>query len=55
MIFASTQFTKQHYLADVIAGIVIALGCYFISRHCSGYKAVEKFYEGLNSKIFRCR
>ena len=52
MIFASTQFTKQHYLADVIAGIVIALGCYFISRHCSGYKAVERFFGRMSSKLF---
>ena len=55
MIFASTQFTKQHYLADVIGGVVIALGCYYLSRRCGGYKTVEKFYERLNSKIFRCR
>ena len=55
MIFASTQFTKQHYLADVIGGIAIALVCYYISRRFGGYKVVEKFYEKLNSKAFRCR
>ncbi len=53
MIFASTQFTKQHYLADVIGGIVIALGCYYISRRCGGYKIVQNFYTRLNLLLFK--
>ena len=53
MIFASTQFTKQHYLADVIAGIVIALGCYYLSRRCGGYRIVQNFYTRLNLIIFK--
>lgn len=51
MIFASTQFTKQHYLADVIGGIAIALVCFVISKKCNGYKMIERLYEWLNSKV----
>lgn len=52
LIFASTQFTKQHYLADVIGGAVIALVCYGISKHGNGYKRIERFFGWLNLKVF---
>ena len=51
MIFASTQFTKQHNLVDVIGGIAIALLCFVISKKCNGYKMIERLYEWLNSKV----
>lgn len=52
LIFASTQFTKQHYLVDILGGITIALGCFALSRHVSGYIIFKRLYEWLDQKVF---
>lgn len=44
LIFASTQFTKQHYIVDVFGGVLLAIGCYYLSRRSNGYKLVEKIF-----------
>ena len=33
LIFASTLFTRQHCIVDVAGGVLIAMGCYWLSRH----------------------
>lgn len=55
LIFASTQFTKQHYLIDILGGAATALGCFALSRHIHGYRIVERFYSWLDLKVFRSR
>ncbi len=52
LVFASTQFTKQHYLADILGGIVIGLGCFVLSRHMDGYRIVQRLYGWLDLKLF---
>lgn len=52
LVCMSTQFTKQHYIVDVIAGIVIAELCYFISCHCCIYKKLEYFFDKIGKRVF---
>lgn len=51
-VFASTLFTKQHYIIDVIAGVIIAEICYYIGCHTKHYQWVMKKFDKLNSKVF---
>jgi len=32
LVFSSTLFLKQHYIADVVFGVVLACACYYLSR-----------------------
>lgn len=52
LVFISTQFTKQHYIADVIAGVFIAEVCYFIGKRTNLYKKTSKIFDKINSKVF---
>lgn len=52
LIFASTQFTKQHYLVDVAGGVLIAIGCYAIASSTNGSKRVMAFFEKINVIVF---
>ena len=51
-IFASTQFTKQHYISDVISGVVLALLCYSIAMKTDIARPVRKVFERINEKVF---
>ncbi len=51
-VFASTLFTKQHFIVDVIAGVVIAEVCYFIGRHTKYYQGIEEIFDRVNRKVF---
>lgn len=51
MVFISTQFTKQHYIADVIAGVLIAEICLYIGRHTKLYKKTSKIFDKINAKV----
>lgn len=54
-IIASTQFLKQHYIADVLAGVALAELCYWIAGHMKlprkaafiYAKLIERFFPGL--------
>lgn len=52
LIFASTQFTKQHYISDVISGVVLALLCYSIAMKTDIARPVRKVFERINEKVF---
>jgi membrane-associated phospholipid phosphatase len=52
LVCASTQFTKQHYLVDVVGGILIAQLCYFISSHTNLYLGVERIFGWIGQRIF---
>ena len=53
MVFVSTQVTKQHYLVDVVGGVLIAELTFRISRRVGAYLYVQRFYEKINSSIAR--
>lgn len=52
MVFASTQFTKQHYIVDVFAGVAIAELSYFIGTHTDLYKKIWKVFDKVNYIVF---
>ena len=52
LVFISTQFTKQHYIVDVIGGITVALGCFTLSMHCNAYKLPERLFAKIHMKVF---
>jgi membrane-associated phospholipid phosphatase len=52
MVCLSTQFTKQHYMVDVLGGILISELCYLLSCNTRIYLYIEKAFLGLNRKIF---
>ena len=52
LVFASTQFTKQHYLVDVAGGILIAELCYYIAFHTQIYLRIKRFFEWTNRRLF---
>ncbi len=52
LVFASTQFTKQHYLIDVAGAVIIAELCYFIACHTNIYISVEKIIAWAGRRIF---
>ena len=52
LVCASTQFTKQHYLIDVAAGLFIAELCFYIANHTDLYKSVMKIFDTINGRLF---
>ncbi len=48
LVFVSTQVTKQHYLVDVIGGVLLAEVTYRVSHRIEAYRYVQKFYEKIN-------
>ncbi len=52
MVFASTQFTKQHYIVDVIASVIIAEFSLYIGKHTQLYKKISKIFDRINVKVF---
>lgn len=52
MVCISTQFTKQHYIADVIGGVLIAEICLYIGNHTKLYKTTSKIFGKINQKVF---
>ncbi len=51
VVAASTQFTKQHYIADVFAGILLAELLFQINKKIPAYRIVERFFTWFNRKI----
>lgn len=52
LVVLSTQFTKQHYWIDAIAGIAIAEILFQINQRISAYRLVARFFTWLNKKLF---
>ncbi|MDO5422166.1 MAG: phosphatase PAP2 family protein [Eubacteriales bacterium] len=50
LVCASTQFTKQHYLVDVIGGVGLAQICYSLSMRGNFYRPVMVFFEKINER-----
>lgn len=51
-VFASTLFTKQHFIVDVVAGVLIAELCYYIGCHTKKYQWIERLFDRVNRKTF---
>ncbi len=51
-IIASTQFLKQHYIADVLAGVALAEVCYWIACHMKFPRKVAFVYAKLIERFF---
>jgi hypothetical protein len=51
LVVASTQFTKQHYIADAAAGIFLAEILYLLSQKTRIYMPVMHLFERLNRKL----
>ena len=51
MVMVSTQVTKQHYIIDVIGGVVLAELMYYIAHHSSLYLYVMRFFESIHEKF----
>lgn len=54
LVALSTQFTKQHYVADAIAGIFLAEALFLLNKRISLYRFVQRFFTWINKKIFGC-
>ena len=52
LVCASTQFTKQHYIVDVIGGILVALVSFEVGMKTDLYKPVEKIFSRINRAVF---
>ncbi|MCR4605992.1 MAG: phosphatase PAP2 family protein [Eubacterium sp.] len=50
-IMASTQFLKQHYIVDVIAGIALAEICWMLCKYIKLPKYVRRFFNRINMKL----
>lgn len=53
LVCASTQFTKQHYIVDVIGGILLAEGTYWAAFHTKLYLRPKRLFDWLYQKCFR--
>ncbi|MCR5692206.1 MAG: phosphatase PAP2 family protein [Eubacterium sp.] len=52
-VWASTLFTKQHYIIDGAAGILLAELLYFLNQKTSLYKLLKSFFQYINYLCFR--
>ena len=53
LVFVATLVTKQHVIADVFGGILLAEGCFFIGRKTNLYKIYERLGIWIEKKILR--
>ena len=52
LVFVSTQVTKQHYIIDVVGGMVIAEAAYYLTHHTQFYRSVEKWMDRITGLLF---
>lgn len=55
LVCLSTQFTKQHYIIDVIAAVFIAEFTYAIGQKTKIYQIHMRFFEAVNQKVWNRR
>jgi membrane-associated phospholipid phosphatase len=51
LVVVSTQTTKQHYIADAVAGILLAEILFALNKRISAYRYVQTFFEKINAKL----
>ncbi len=52
LVFASTLFTKQHFIIDVFAGVILAEVCYYIGKHTKWYQKIMELFDKINRFVF---
>lgn len=52
LVFVSTQVTKQHYFIDIIGGVVVAEGTFYLSMHVNWYRKLERIMDRISSAVF---
>lgn len=52
MVFASTQFTKQHYLIDIVGALLLAEGCFFLVQRTDWYRPFMRACERGTALLF---
>lgn len=50
-VFVSTLALRQHVLADVVTGVLLAEVTYYISQHTDGYKVYMRIAERLGDRL----
>lgn len=53
LVFVSTLLTKQHVIADVAGGVILAELCFCIGRKTELYRIYEKFGSRIEQKILK--
>ena len=48
---ASTVLVKQHLFMDAVAGVVLALACYFLVRQTKFVCVTQRLFESINAKV----
>ena len=51
LVAASTQFTKQHYIADAVAGLALAEFLFWLNKRISAYRIVHRLFNRVNDKL----
>lgn len=51
LVVLSTQFTKQHYIADAIAGVLLAEVLSLLTRRVSWYRAPKLIFTWVNRRL----
>lgn len=51
LVVISTQTTKQHYIADAIAGLLLAELLFAMNKRITAYKYVQNFFNQVNQKF----
>lgn len=51
LVVVSTQTTKQHYIVDAVAGILIAEVLLALNKKISAYRYVQNFFDRINNKL----
>ena len=50
LVVISTQTTKQHYIVDAIAGLLLAEGLFALNKRIHVYRYVQNFFTQINQK-----
>lgn len=51
LVVISTQTTKQHYIVDAIAGLLLAELLFAINKRIPAYRHVQAFFDKINRKL----
>lgn len=51
LVFISTQVTKQHYIVDVIGGVVIAELTFYVGFHTNWYRILEQMLDRISGTL----
>lgn len=52
LVVASTQYTKQHYIVDAVAGLGLAELLLYLNQKTNLYIPVQRFFTWINQKLY---